>query len=90
MAGTAIRIPKEELKLIQQWADERDITPGRLIAEWAQEYEQKLFWDRAKSSVDRLKTDPDRWQEMQAEQEVYDNALMDGLETEDGKDSTPG
>lgn len=81
MAGTAVRVPKEELKLIQQWAYKRDVTPGTLIAELARAYEQKLFWARAKASVARLKADPDRWQEMQDEQKIYNNALMDGLET---------
>ena len=85
MAGKAVRVPNEELKLIRQWAHERDVTPGALIAEWARAYEQKLFWNRAKASVARLKADPGRWQEMQDEQKIYDNALMDGLETERGE-----
>jgi hypothetical protein len=36
---------------------------------------------RVKASVARLKANPDRWQEIQNEQKIYDNALMDGLET---------
>ena len=90
MAGSAVRVPSAELKMIQQWAEERNLTPGSLIAEWAHEYQQKLFWDRARESVARLKADTAAWKEMQEEQRTYDNALMDGLEEEVGKDSPSG
>ena len=83
MATTAVRVPAEELELIQKWAKDRKITPGGMIAALAREHEERVFWEGMREDFERLRADPVAWKDYQEEAAVLEGSSMDGLEKDE-------
>jgi hypothetical protein len=83
VATIAVRVPSEELELIQKWAEDRKITPGGMIAALAREHEERMFWEEMREDFERLRSDPVAWKDYQDEAAVLEGGSMDGLDKEE-------
>ena len=79
-SSVVVRIPREVHAKIRLLAEDRHQSVGIVISELVAEHERQAFRERFSASVARTKSDLVGWQEIQAEQQVYDLALQDGLE----------
>lgn len=82
MSSVAVRIPRETHEKIRAIAEERQVTVGTVISEWAEAHEEEKFWHIFERSVAQLRADQSAWEEMQSEQRELDGTLSDGLEPE--------
>lgn len=80
MSSVAIRIPEEAHTKLRDAARSEKKTIGNVILELFADREEHEFWERARASVARVRENQESWDAMQAEQRVYDGALLDGLE----------
>ena len=64
--------------------------PMQAILEHAIEEERRcLYFDRLHADYQRLRSDPEAWEEHQAERALWDNTLKDGPENEPPYDQPP-
>ncbi|MDQ3525540.1 MAG: hypothetical protein M3451_10885 [Chloroflexota bacterium] len=83
MASVPVRIPQDAYDELRQMADARQQTVEAAIVEILDERRERLFWQQAHDSVERLRADPIAWQEYKEEVALFEGGAWDGLEDED-------
>lgn len=83
MASVPVRIPQDAYDELRQMADARQQTVGAAIVEILDERRERLFWQQAHDSVERLRADPVAWKEYKEEVALFEGGSWDGLEDED-------
>jgi hypothetical protein len=82
MASTTVRVDARTRELLREWAKEQHKPIGEIIADLVHKQEKERFWRELEVSLDRLRADPEAWQEYQDEIALWDTTTGDGLETE--------
>ncbi len=95
MAAPTVPISEVSYQLLKQLAERTGQTTMDLLDQALETYRRKLFFDQVNAGYAALRADPQAWAEHQAEQQMWDATLMDGLEagerwTEDNRCPQPG
>lgn len=77
--ATVVKLRPDVHAALQELAREEDRPMGEIVADSLQRYRKDRFWERARRSVEALKTDPIAWQGYQNEIAVWDGLSGDGL-----------
>lgn len=79
MKQTEIQIELKTFDLLNQLANENNLSIGELIDKMAFDFQKKLFWNKVNEAFANLKADEFAWQEELAERSLWENTLSDGL-----------
>ena len=77
---TLIRVNTDTRNLIAKLAKENQTSLGELVDLAVRKLEREQFWKQYNEDYERLKADPDAWNDYQEEIRAWDVTLMDGLE----------
>jgi hypothetical protein len=81
MAATVtIRVDQETRDRLVELADEEHTTLGAIVREALDNYRRDRFFEQVRQDLNRLKANPEEWNDYQAELASMDDTLMDGLE----------
>ena len=94
MAETSIHISETTLARLSELARWESCSVNDILEQAIKEQYDRKFWDAANAGYAALRADPAAWAEVEAERKLWDNTLMDGLDsserwTEDGNVSPP-
>lgn len=89
MASTTVRVDVRTREVLREWSREQHKPIGEIIADLVQRQEKERFWQELEASLDRLRADPQAWQEYQDEIALWDTTSGDGLENEPPYDDEP-
>lgn len=89
MASTTVRVDVRTREVLREWSREQHKPIGEIIADLVQRQEKERFWQELEASLDRLRADPQAWQEYQGEIALWDTTSGDGLENEPPYDDEP-
>jgi hypothetical protein len=81
MAGPTVPISEYSYQLLQQLAQRTGQTTMDLLDEALETYRRKLLLDQMNAGYAALRADPQAWAEHQAERQLWDATLLDGLES---------
>ncbi len=71
MASVPVRIPQDAYDELRQMADAGHQTVGAAIVEILDERRERLFWQQAYDSVERLRADPVAWKDYKEEVALF-------------------
>lgn len=74
-----IQIELKTFDLLNQLANENNLSIGELIDKMAFDFQKKSFWNKVNEAFANLKADEFAWQEELAERSLWENTLSDGL-----------
>ena len=77
-----IRISPRSKATLREMAKHEGKPMQAVLDEAIEQYRRNKFFSELDESYARLQTDPGAWQEELAERQLWDSALMDGLEQE--------
>jgi predicted transcriptional regulator len=75
--STTIRVSEDTRNRFAQLATETGRPMTQLLAEAADALERRLFFDRMDARYGELRSDPDAWDEIEAERSAEDGAIGD-------------
>jgi hypothetical protein len=78
-----VRVSAATRDRIAKLAAEMGTSMSCVIDEAIRDYEHKRFFEELNAAIERTRADPVAWAEYQAEVAIFDNALSDGLGTDD-------
>ena len=76
-----IRVSRQLQKALRKLADEEDESMQRIREKVLEKYRRERKLELFNEAYARLRRDPKAWQEELREREIWDTALMDGLES---------
>ncbi len=79
MGTTTIRITGETHARLRELAAQEGATLQAVLDRAVEAYRRQCFLDGLADDFARLRANPEAWAEEQAEREVWDSALADGL-----------
>jgi hypothetical protein len=82
MASTTVRVDARTRERLRDWAKEQHRPIGELIADLVDQHEKERFWKELETSLDRLRANPQAWQDYQDEIALWDTTSGDGIENE--------
>lgn len=81
MAATSlIRVSSETRDKLAKIAELQHSSIGEVVEVAVTKMERELFWKNYREAFEKLRADPVEWAAYQAELDVWDSTLMDGLE----------
>jgi len=94
MAETSVFISETTLGRLRELARWESHSIDEALDHAVNEQYDRKFWDAANAGYVALRADSAAWAEVEAERKLWDNTLMDGLDssehwTEDGNVSPP-
>ena len=81
MASTQVRISSATHQLLRHLSAEVGESMQTIIEEAVEQYRRRRFLEGLNQDFKALKEDAQAWQEELAERALWDNALLDGVET---------
>jgi hypothetical protein len=81
MAGTQVRISNTTHQILRQLSAEVGESMQTIVEEAVEQYQRRRFLEGLNQDFKALKEDPEAWQEELAERSLWDNTLLDGVET---------
>lgn len=82
LATPEIHLSARATATIHELAAKEGKSAETVLDEAVEEYRRELFFREFNEAFARLQADPVAWADYQAEQRLWDSALMDGLEEE--------
>ena len=79
-ATTTIRVDRETRSKLTELARRAHKPIGQVVAEAVERYEEDQFWAEYQAGYARIKEDPQKWSEWNAELNRLDGVVADGLE----------
>src|SRR5437588_6903232 len=94
MSAPTVRISEASHQVLKELAEQTRQTTMDVLDKALDAYRRKLFFEKLNAGYAELRADPQAWAEHQAEREMWDATLMDGLDpgerwTDDGRCLTP-
>lgn len=80
MATTVVRVDERVHAKLREWSEEQKKSIGQVVAELVENQEKERFWAEMRAGYDRLRADPEAWQEYKEEIDLWDSTSMDGLD----------
>jgi hypothetical protein len=80
MAETSIPISEITLARLRELARWADISVDDALNQAIKDQYDRRFWDAVNAGYAALRADPKAWAEVEAERELWDATLMDGLD----------
>jgi hypothetical protein len=81
MAATAtIRVDQQTRDLLIELAEKEHTTIGAVVREAVDKYRRDQFFAQVREDLNRLKSNPEEWNDYQVEIASMDDTLLDGLE----------
>lgn len=77
---TTIRVSRNTRDTLHQLARDAGVPIQTIIDQALEQYRRQHMLNTANAAYAALRADPQAWQEAEAEQEVWDDTLNDGLE----------
>jgi hypothetical protein len=87
-----IKVKPDTHKKLRELSKSQLKPMGDIVTELVDRYEEELFWKESKAQLDRLKADPEAWQEYLEEMAEWDdmpNEVLDTEEPYEAKDDGP-
>lgn len=81
MAGTQVRISNTTHQILRHLSAEIGESMQSIVEEAIEQYRRRRFLEGLNQDFKTLKEDPEAWQEELAERSLWDNTLLDGVET---------
>ena len=73
-----VRVDDETHDRLLRLAEQEQDSIGDLVSKAIQAYQERLYWDQARSAAEALRSDPDAWKEELEERALWDATLADG------------
>src|SRR5436309_1936572 len=94
MSTPTVRISEASHRVLRELAEQTGQTMMDVLDKAIDAYRRKLFFEQLNAGYAELRADPEAWAAMEAERQLWDATLMDGLApderwTEDGRCLTP-
>lgn len=94
MSTPTVGISEAAHRLLQELAAQTGQTPMDVLDKALDAYRRKVFFEQLNAGYAELRADPEAWAEVEAERQLWDATLMDGLDpderwTEDGRCVNP-
>lgn len=83
MTSTTVRINKSNHELLKKLSKATDLSMQNVIELALNQFQKQLFWDRAMKEYAHLRQDEKACFREQAENELWDVTLSDGLREDD-------
>jgi hypothetical protein len=80
MAGTSLPISETTLARLQELAQWAGASVNEVLDQAIKEVHDRKFWDAVNAGYAALRSDSAAWAEVQAERNLWDSTLMDGLD----------
>lgn len=77
-----IKVPQQTHQRLQQLSREQNRPMGAIVTELLDRYERDRFWQDVNDSVERLRRDPEAWQDYQDEIALLEGGSMDFADEE--------
>ena len=81
MTGTQINISNSTHQILRHLSSEIGESMQTIVENAIEQYRRRLFLEGMSQDFKALREDSDAWQEELAERAVWDNTLLDGVET---------
>jgi hypothetical protein len=81
MAGTNILVSDLTLARLRELARWESHSIDEALDQAVNEQYDRRFWDAVNAGYMAMRADPEAWAEVEAERKLWDNALMDGLDS---------
>ena len=82
MAGTQIRVSETTHRIIQSLSAQTGKSMSVIADEAIEKYKREQFFDGLNDDFKALQADEDAWREELEERKLWENTLLDGLESE--------
>jgi predicted DNA-binding protein len=79
---TTVEIGNEDYQRLLELSETVGETVQAVLSKAIDEYRQQVFFAQVNQAYERLRNDPELWQEELAERQAWDVTLMDGIEDE--------
>lgn len=83
MSGVTIAVSEATLAWLQELAHPRGTSVSEVLDEAVKQPYDHQFRDPTNAGYTALRADPEAWREVQAERELWDATLMDGLDPQE-------
>jgi predicted transcriptional regulator len=81
MASMQVRISSATHQILRHLSDEIGESMQTIVEEAIEQYRRRIFLEGLNQDFKTLKQDAQAWQEELAERSLWDNTLLDGVET---------
>jgi predicted transcriptional regulator len=75
-----VELQPETHRRLQRLAANQHRPMGDVVTDLLERYEKDAFWDEVSQSINRLRADPEAWQDYQEEIALLEGGSLDGLE----------
>ena len=83
MSAPTVRISKTSHRVLKTLSRQTGRTMTEVLDQALEAYRRKLFFEQMDAGYAELRADPKAWAEHEAERELWDVTLMDGLDPEE-------
>ncbi len=83
MATTSVRVDPSTHAVLRDLSRQEEKPIGQVVAEAVEQYKKDKFWRELEEDYERLRADPEAWQDYQDEMALWDSTSNDGLESEE-------
>lgn len=90
MASTSVRISRVTHETLKGLAEREHRSLGEVLDAAISQYQERRFWEDTRAAYDRLRGNPEAWQDYRDELAEWDATLMDGLDPNERFDDEPG
>ncbi len=77
---TTVRVKAATHQVFKRLAKRTGLSLTEYLDRLAKKAEEQAFWDSVDEAYERLRSDPKAWSQEQAERDLLENTVSDGLE----------
>jgi hypothetical protein len=83
MTISQVQVTDETQRVLQTLSQETGRSIPEILDKAVEEYRRKVFFEGVDRDYKTLKADPEAWSQEVQERQLFDNTLMDGLDSDE-------